>query len=302
MNYNDLPETPTRPHTYFALESVDVSVKHPEREAPIRIHCKVAGRGRPLLLIHGLMTSSYSFRYVIPALAQKYRVIVPDLIGAGRSESPTDLSMSPPSMANLISALISALEIEPPYLVGNSLGGYYALWFSVLFPHQVHRLIVMHAPGFPQLRISLLHSLLAFPLSRMALRWMMCQDPEGFVARNIHYHDASLLSREEAREYGAIFRDRDRTEAFLRILSESLDPRFMRELAEQLVARRDDQRALIPIRLFWAREDVMVPPNFGLRYQKLLPDAELIWFNEASHFLQVDDPDRTIQELMKFDP
>jgi pimeloyl-ACP methyl ester carboxylesterase len=80
------------------------------------------------------MTSGYSFRYIVPALARKYRVIVPDLPGAGRSEAPVDLSMSPRLIAQLLSCLVSALQIEPPTVVGNSLGGYQSLWLAVLFP------------------------------------------------------------------------------------------------------------------------------------------------------------------------
>lgn len=246
------------------------------------------------------MTSSYSFRYIVATLAEKYQVIVPDLPGAGRSEAPVDLSLSPRSMAQFIFCLISALQVEPPYIVGNSLGGYVSLWFAVLFPDQVRKLIVMHAPGFPQLRLSAMQFLLNFHGGRALVRRIMCRDPDGFAASNIHYYDPSLMSREEAREYGAIFRDRDRTEVFIRILRESLDPSAMRELEERLSEIRDSKRMLAPVRLFWAREDVMVPPNFGLKYQELLPMAELVWFDQASHFLQVDDPERTVKEIMRF--
>ena len=170
MKYNDLPETPVRPHTYFALKSIEVSVKHPDRKAPINIHCKISGNGPPLLLIHGLMTSSYSFRYVIPELAKKYRVIVPDLPGAGRSQAPLDLSMSPQSVAKFLDALVDTLPIKPPYVIGNSLGGYQALWFAILFPAQVRKLIVIHAPGFFQLQTFALRSLLASPVGRALFR------------------------------------------------------------------------------------------------------------------------------------
>ena len=84
MKLDDLPQAPARPHSFFALDSMKVPVKLPEREAPVRIHCKIAGNGPPLLLIHGLMTNGYSFRYIVPALAEKYQVIVPDLPGTGR--------------------------------------------------------------------------------------------------------------------------------------------------------------------------------------------------------------------------
>jgi len=108
------------------------------------------------------------------------------------------------------------------------------------------------------------------------------------------------MSREEAREYGSIFRDRDRTEVFIRILREGLDPSAMRELEERLSEIRDSKGMRAAVRLFWAREDAMVPPTFGLKYQELLPTADLVWFDRASHFLHVDDPERTVREIVRF--
>ena len=301
MKYNNLPETPVRPHTYFALESIEVSVKRPDRKASINIHCKMSGKGPPLLLIHGLMTSSYSFRYVIPELAKEYRVIVPDLPGAGRSQAPLDLSMSPQSIATFLDALISTLQIEPPYVIGNSLGGYQALWLAILFPAQVRKLIVIHAPGFLQLQSLALWFLLASPIGRALFRKRISRDPEGFVAQNIHYYDSTIMSGEETREYGSIFRNQARTDVFIRIFRESFNPHTMRELVERLSVMKHDGQAPVPIRLFWAKQDVLVPASFGHRYQKFLPAAELVWFDHAGHFLQVDDPGRTVKEILRFD-
>lgn len=301
MKFGNLPQAPVRPHGFFSLDSMDVAVRLPKRPAPVRIHCKSAGDGPPLLLVHGLMTSGYSFRYIVPALSERYQVIIPDLPGAGRSEAPVDLFMSPQSIAQFISCLISTLHLERPYIVGNSLGGYQALWFAVLFPEQVRKLIVMHAPGFPQFRLSAMRFITVCRPGHQLARWLMCRNPEGFAARNIHYYDPSIMSREEAQEYGTIFRDPDRTEVFFRILRESLDPGAMRKLTGRLAAIRDGNERLPPVRLLWSRQDAIVPPAFGLKYQKLLPTAELVWFDRASHFLQVDDPERTVQEIVSFD-
>ena len=298
MKYNELPETPIRSHSYFDLESIEVTVKHPDRKAAINIHCKISGNGSPLLLIHGLMTSSYSFRYVIPELAKKYRVYVPDLPGAGRSEAPLDLSMSPQSVAKFLNALVNSLQIEKPYVIGNSLGGYQTLWFATLFPASLRRLIVIHAPGFFQLQNFALRFLLASPVGRALFRRLISRDPEGFVARNIHYYDSTTMSREEAREYSSIFHDRARTDLFIRIFRESFNPRYMRELVKRL---KPDRLSLAPTRLFWAKRDVLIPASFAHRYQKLLPFAEIVWFDHAGHFVQVDDPERTVKDIMRFD-
>ena len=302
MKYHDLPEAPTRPHTYYGLESFRVPVNLPGRQDPVSVYGRLAGSGPPLLLIHGLMTSGYSFRYVVPALAAKYRVIIPDLPGAGRSEAPADLSLSPRSIANVIDGLIRSLGIEPPFVVGNSLGGYQALWFTTLFPDQARKLIVIHAPGFPQLPVSALRALLSWPIGRDLYRKLIWRDPEDFVVQNIHYYDKAIMSREEAGEYAVIFRDRARTDTFLRLFRESFDPISMRELAKTLSTARDTGGApQVPTRLFWARQDKLVPASFGQRYQKLIPSAEIVWFDHAGHFVQVDRPEQTVREIFRFD-
>ena len=213
---------------------------------------------------------------MIPELSKKYRVIVPDLPGAGRSQSPLDLSMSPPSIATFLNALISTLQIEPPYVVGNSLGGYQVLWLATLFPAQVRKLIVIHAPGFFQLQNFALRVLLASPTGRAVFRNFISRESGGFIARNIHYYDPMIMSREEAQEYSSIFRNLARTDVFFRIFRESFSLRYMRELVERLSSMKHVRQPLVPVRLFWARRDVLIPKSFGHRYQKLLPSAELV--------------------------
>lgn len=295
--YDKLPPTPPRPHPYFQLDSVDVPVSVAGLADPIRIHCKVAGEGRPLLLIHGLMTSSYSYRYVIPLLAPHYRVIVPDLPGAGRSDAPPDLSVSPESVSEVLAGLIEALKLETPYVIGNSMGGYQALWLAVVHPEKVRRLVILHAPGFPQFKLEALHLLLAMPGGESLVQAIARKNPEGFAAASVHYHDPAIMSQEEAREYGAIFHDEAKTRLFTRILRETMSSAGMTRLRERL----KKGPKLPPLRLLWAREDVMVPPSFGPRYQELLPGAELVWFDGSSHFLQVDAPEKTVEEILRFD-
>ena len=56
-----------------------------------------------------------------------------------------------------------------------------------------------------------------------------------------------------------------------------------------------------PVRILFARKDVMVPAEFGPLYHADLPGSELVWMDDASHFLQVDAPERTIAQLTSFD-
>ncbi|MBI3072883.1 MAG: alpha/beta hydrolase [Deltaproteobacteria bacterium] len=298
MKLSELPEKPPRPHTYFDLPSRFVDVPRPDSARPIRIHYKEAGAGDPLLLVHGLMTSSYSFRYLIPLLAPHGRVVVPDLPGAGESDAPTDLSMAPDSVAEVLLSFIAALALGPTHVVGNSLGGYESLWLATNHRDQVRRLTIIHAPGFPHTKLRAMQLAMAIPGSATVFRRLVTKNPEAFVAKNVHYHDPRTMSLEEARTYGAIFRDTARTEVFRRILRESVAPAKMKELHARIRAMRANGEALPPTRLLWARHDVMVPATFGEKYKALLPDADLVWFDDVSHFMHVDEPEKVASAIL----
>jgi pimeloyl-ACP methyl ester carboxylesterase len=299
LRYADLPDAPTLPHTFFAQTRKSVKVEVWGRKQPVEISYIEAGQGEPLLLIHGLMTSAYSWRYVIPDLARHYRVLVPDLPGAGKSEAPTDLSMTPTSIAMLLAAFQHAVGADRAYVVGNSLGGYLAAWHALLYPDRVERLMIIHAPGFPELRLRLMKIALDLP----GTGWIfsrLTSDGEQFVIDNVHYENRALYSKEEAREYGAIFKDPARTEVFLHVLRQSMDPGEMERLVAFLEAQRDIKRPWVPVRLLWARHDPLVSADYGPRYKNLIPSAELVWVDNTSHFIQVDQPQTAVEEILRF--
>ena len=95
-DFRSLPELPPKPHAFQSLPRKSIAV------SGMQLSYVEAGEGAPLLLIHGLMTSAYSFRYVASQLAKHYRVIALDLPGAGQSEAPQGLSQRPQELAEII--------------------------------------------------------------------------------------------------------------------------------------------------------------------------------------------------------
>ncbi len=316
-----LPAKGPWPHPWYETRDdfVDVAfVDEQGTERRVKARHKALGSGPPLVLVHGLMTSSYSWRYVLEPLAKRYRVFTPDLVGSGATDKPLDLVYSVANVARFLTAYVRAIAAEPVYLVGNSLGGLYSVR-AILDADAgadagadaqagplARRFVLMHAPGYPSARTRALNVLLGTPLlggglaslvASVSHRW-----PELFVAKNVHYSRPEMMSQEEAAEYGSLFATMDGARVFARILHESVDPREHARIIAELRARAREGRAFpCPTRILYAREDVMVPPSFGPLFHADIPGSELAWMDDASHFLQVDAPERTVEQIVSFD-
>ena len=87
-----------------------------------QLHYEEYGHGAPLLLVHGLGSSTRDWEYQIPELARHYRVIALDMRGHGRSDKPRE-RYSIQGFAEDVAALIEHLQLPPVHLVGISMGG-----------------------------------------------------------------------------------------------------------------------------------------------------------------------------------
>jgi pimeloyl-ACP methyl ester carboxylesterase len=109
-----------------------------------RLHYLVRGSGAPTLLIHGLGASGADWAFQVPVLEPQFRVIVPDLPGCGHSAAP-ESGHSIPAMATALWALLDALELQRPNIVGFSLGGAVALEMALQRPESVPRLALINS-------------------------------------------------------------------------------------------------------------------------------------------------------------
>jgi pimeloyl-ACP methyl ester carboxylesterase len=107
-----------------------------------------AGAGPALLLVHGLMGYSFSWRYAIPVLAPRSTVYALDLPGTGLSEHSTDLDCSLAASAKRLLRFMDQAGIVSCDLLGTSHGGAVAMMAAALAPQRVRRLILV-APANP---------------------------------------------------------------------------------------------------------------------------------------------------------
>ncbi len=108
-----------------------------------------AGAGAPLMLLHGFTGCAASWAHVEPALAARFKLIMPDLLGHGRSDSPADASRY--RMERCVEDLIAILDrlgVDRTNLLGYSMGGRVALAAAIHHPERVASLILESAsPG-----------------------------------------------------------------------------------------------------------------------------------------------------------
>ena len=150
--FERLPEKPSRPHKYFDTESHELRLQT-QSFGNMKVHYRKTGHGPPLLLVHGLMTSSYSWRYLLSPLGKHYTLFIPDLPGTGRSEKVSGYSYGPENLAVWIGEFQSALNIQGCPIIGNSLGGYLAMHLAMTQPQSMSQLVNIHSPAFATFKI-----------------------------------------------------------------------------------------------------------------------------------------------------
>jgi pimeloyl-ACP methyl ester carboxylesterase len=132
--------------TEFASHFVDTN--------GIRTHYLEAGAGPTLVLMHGGGAGADAYgnwRECIPIFAKKYRVIVPDMVGFGRSDkpSPEGFTYDQPSRNRQLVTLLDVLNIEKAFFVGNSMGGATCIGATLQRPERIERLVLMGSAGLP---------------------------------------------------------------------------------------------------------------------------------------------------------
>ncbi|MGF7134669.1 haloacetate dehalogenase [Paraburkholderia sp. EB58] len=117
-------------------------VNHTCQANGIRQHYLDSGNGPVVVLLHGFPETSFAWRFQIPALAEKFRVIAPDLRGYGETDKPAS-GYDKRNMAQDLIALLDELGIEKIALVGHDRGARVATRFAKDHPQRLDRLVVM---------------------------------------------------------------------------------------------------------------------------------------------------------------
>lgn len=111
----------------------------------VHMHYVIGGTGAPVVLLHGYGSTWYEWRYVMPALAQRHTVIVPDLPGLGDSGVST-AGYDGATIAGDLYGLVQTLTATPIDLVAHDIGVWVAYPYAAAHPRAVRHMVLMDAP------------------------------------------------------------------------------------------------------------------------------------------------------------
>lgn len=248
------------------------------------------GEGPAVLMLHGSgagVSGWANWRGIMPLLAERFRVIVPDLVGFGYTEVPDDLEFSIfDTWIDQITGLLDGLGIERTHLVGNSFGGGLSLHLATRHPDRFDRIVLMGAGGVKQAMNDDLEALWTYKPSVANMKRIM----------DIMAYDRGLVTDELAElRYRATLRP-GAQEAFERVFP----PPLQRHLDAQVVGddalRAMDNQVLI----LHGRDDTVVPFENSLHMFQTIPNAQLHGFGKCGHWTQIEHARRFHQLVADF--
>jgi pimeloyl-ACP methyl ester carboxylesterase len=277
--------------------AADVSVKLTTIHGYQRAY-RMAGSGPALLLLHGIGDSSESWVPLISALARRFTVVAPDLLGHGRSAKPrADYSIA--AYANGMRDLTEVLGIDRFTVVGHSLGGGVAAQLAYQYPERVERMVLVASGGVardvsPVLRVA------SAPFAELTLPLLQAA-PSRLVTRVI----VELLrvgGHDLGRDAGEVTRiidgmpDGPARSAFTRTLRSVVDWRgqLVTMLDRCYLAER------MPTMLVWGDHDGIIPVAHAHLAHQAMPNSRLEIIEGAGHFPHHTDPIRFVCDLEDF--
>lgn len=262
---------------------------------PVNLHKQIYGTGDPILCLHGMGGSTFSWRHFIAPFSRNNKLILVDFKGCGKSPKPRDTRYSIHDHANSIYQIIIEEDLTNLTLVGNSLGGAVALILAIRLaketPGRLAKLILIASGGdkkFLPSHLKLIRGFFGTPIMHLS--------PSKFAARMVLrycYHDKTKTTREQVEAYSEALAHAGGRHALLQTARQCI-PEDVDEIAAEV------NKITVPTLLLWGRQDAVMPLAVGELLHAAIPNSTLEVIEECGHIPQEEKPEETIALISKF--
>lgn len=224
-----------------------------------------AGEGTPIIILHGIMGSLSNFSGVFNYFPKKgYHILIPEL-------PLYDLPLLRTNVKNLalfVKKFANYKNLDKYILLGNSLGGHIALYYSKLYPENVLGMVLTGSSGLYENSMGE-----SYP-KRGNYDYIKAKAEEVF-------YDPKIASKEIVDEVFETVNNRLRLIKTLAIAKSAIRHNMAKDLPLMTM----------PTCLIWGKNDKVTPPNVAIEFNTLLPNSDLYWIDKCGHAPMMEHPD-----------
>lgn len=254
----------------------------------IRIHWESYGEKAPVLLISGVGGGTWTWEESINAWSNRFRVIVFDNMGAGRSSMP-DRPYTMAEMADHAAAVLDAAGVKQANVVGLSMGGMIAQELALRHPNRVSRLVLGCTHCGMSRRI---------PPDPDIIRQFA--DNKGLSLEEIIDKNLLLLATPRFLKNGSDILERYKK----RQLSAPVQPDYALKRQLEAIGKFDACERIgnihVPTLVLFAEKDMLVPPENGRLLSNRIPNAVVKSFSDAGHLIYLECAREFHEIVMEF--
>ena len=260
------------------------------------LYFEVHGSGNPVLVLHGLGATHYSWRYLVGPLSESRSVYLFDLKGHGKSKAPNDGRYSLEEQADILWSFIRDFDLRDVSVIGHSMGGGIALLLCLRMlqetPSRLTSLVLLDSIAYLQ-KLPIMLKLLRFPFVGNLALSIIPADVLAKIVLNLAYYDRSKITDETIRCYASNLSSRAGRKAILSTVLQII-PTNIGWIAQQY------EKISVPTLIIWGQDDKIVSPAIGILLNTQIKNSVLTIMERCGHIPQEEQPSRTIPEICEF--
>lgn len=224
------------------------------------------GEGTPIIILHGLMGGLSNFDGVTNFFPKEgYKVVLPELPLYTNSILKTNVK----AFAKFVKEFIDTRGYDKVILLGNSLGGHIALYFSKMYPEYLKAMVLTGSSG-------LYESAMGDSYPKRGNYEYIKKKAEDV------FYDPTIATKELVDEVFSTVNDRMKLIKTITIAKSAIRHNMSKDLPN----------IQIPTCLIWGKNDKVTPPEVAIEFNELLPDSRLFWIEKCGHAAMMEHPDQ----------
>ncbi|RQH02314.1 alpha/beta fold hydrolase [Natrarchaeobius oligotrophus] len=249
----------------------------------IEVECRVEGRGRTVVLVHGLGSTLNTWEGVARSLSSSYQVVRFDLRGSGRSDVPEG-PYSIETWVDDVDGVLDELEVETAHFVGHSLGSIISTKYAIEHPDRVASLSLAAAgPGMPEEKVE---------ETKEIVDAIEADGMEAHADTEVE-ESLSTHTRETRPELAGLYRDlilQNDPDGYVASMRGLMNANLRGELED----------VPVPTLLLAAENDVVTPPVASFIMADRIPDAQVTVLQRAGHMAHLEAPEELSRSVHDF--